>query len=501
MAEVTPASECSRKLISNFDTKKLLEDVLEILKDEKVFDTTGEFPVVEFSHPHELQKKIDIKLKNDGSSGEEIKDAVRKIAHYSVKTSNPHFHNQLFSGVDSYGLAGALLTECCNTSQYTYEVAPVFQLLERQVLDQSLKLVGYPGYPESDGILCPGGSMSNMYGIVLARYSRIPEIKTKGLSGLLPLAMFTSDLGHYSISKAAHWLGLGTNNIYTVKSDELGRMDPEDLKKNIKDARTRGTIPFFVNATAGTTVVGSIDPLEEIAAICKQENLWFHIDACLGGTLLLSKKYRDRLKGVELSDSVSWNPHKMLGAPLQCSLFLVKRRNLLHEANCSGATYLFQQDKFYDVSWDTGDKSVQCGRKVDAVKLWLMWKARGTDGLSLSVDTAMDCVNYFFNKIKDRQGYRLVFPKYEGNTICFWYIPPSMRAQEETEKWWEKLYALTAKIKELLVLDGRLLIGYSPLSSKKIGNFFRMVVCCQPTPTYQSMDFVLQQIEFIAHKL
>lgn len=76
-----------------------------------------------------------------------------------------------------------------------------------------------------------------------------------------------------------------------------------------------------------------------------------------------------------------------------------------------------------------------------------------------------------------------------------------MRAQEETEKWWEKLYALTAKIKELLVLDGRLLIGYSPLSSKKIGNFFRMVVCCQPTPTYQSMDFVLQQIEFIAHKL
>lgn len=100
-------------------------------------------------------------------------------------------------------------------------MAPVFQLLERQVLDQSLKLVGYPGYPESDGILCPGGSMSNMYGIVLARYSRIPEIKTKGLSGLLPLAMFTSDLGHYSISKAAHWLGLGTNNIYTVTNNRF----------------------------------------------------------------------------------------------------------------------------------------------------------------------------------------------------------------------------------------------------------------------------------------
>ncbi|XP_044584744.1 glutamate decarboxylase 2-like [Cotesia glomerata] len=198
---------------------------------------------------------------------------------------------------------------------------------------------------------------------------------------------------------------------------------------------------------------------------------------------------------------MSWNAHKMLGAPLQCSLFLVRRRNLLYEANCSGATYLFQQDKFYDVSWDTGDKSVQCGRKIDAVKLWLMWKARGTNGLGLSVDIAMDCADYFFNKIKDRNGYRLVFPKYQGNTISFWYIPPSMRGQPETQEWWDKLYALTAKIKELLVLDGRLLISYNPLTGKKIGNFFRMVVSCQPTPTYQSMDFVLEQIELIAHKL
>lgn len=110
------------------------------------------------------------------------------------------------------------------------------------------------------------------------------------------------------------------------------------------------------------------------------------MQACLGGTLLLSEKYRDRLRGIELyvasalslpiaiakltlvyrcsSDSVAWNPHKMLGAPFQCSLFLVKGKNILHETNCAGARYLFQQDKHYDVAWDTGDKSVQCGRKV-----------------------------------------------------------------------------------------------------------------------------------------
>ncbi|XP_034940608.1 cysteine sulfinic acid decarboxylase [Chelonus insularis] len=487
--------------LGSVETSQILLDVLQILKEENVFDTSSDQPVVQFLHPNELQKKIEVNLVDDGATDEEIKTAIRKIVKFSVKTSSPHFHNQLYAGVDRYGLAGSFITESLNTSQYTYEVAPVSMLLEREVLDQALKLIKYPNFPDADGILCPGGSISNMYGIVLARYSRIPLIKTKGLSGLLPLAMFSSELGHYSILKAAHWLGIGTENVYNVKTDALGRMLPDDLKRAVKEARLQGSIPFFVNATAGTTVLASIDPLQEIAAICKEEGLWLHIDACLGGSLLLSNTYKDRLKGIELSDSVAWNPHKMLGAPFQCSLFLVKRKNLLHEANCSGATYLFQQDKFYDVSWDTGDKSVQCGRKVDALKLWVMWKARGTKGLGESVDVAMNAINYFFETIKSREGFRLVLPKYDGNTVCFWYIPPSMRGQEETEDWWKKLYYITTKIKELLVLDGHLLIGYTPLTQKNYGNFFRMVVCCVPPPNVASMNFVMEQIEKIGGKL
>ncbi|XP_015110026.1 cysteine sulfinic acid decarboxylase [Diachasma alloeum] len=479
----------------------VLEEVVEIFKQEHVFDTTGKYPVVEFLHPKELQDKIDVALRDDGASSEEIKKAMRDIVRYSVKTSNPHFHNQLYAGVDGYGLAGAWISESLNTSQYTYEVAPVFMLLEREVLDKALSLVNYSAFPNADGILCPGGSISNMYGMILARYKRMPQVKTKGLSGLPPLALFSSELGHYSVHKGAHWLGFGTESVYNVKTDSFGRMDPEDLRRAVKEAREKGFVPFFVNATAGTTVLGSIDPLEEIAGICEEEELWLHVDACLGGALLLSAKYRKRLKGIEKSNSISWNPHKMLGTPFQCSIFLVNARNLLHEANCAGATYLFQQDKFYDVSWDTGDKSVQCGRKVDAVKLWLMWRARGTKGLAASVDTAMETADYFLQKIQSRKGFRLVFPKFEGNTVCFWYVPPSMRTQEETPDWWQKLYNITREIKELLVLEGTLMIGYTPMGQKKLGNFFRMVVSCQPPPTHQSMDFVVQEIERIGEKL
>lgn len=483
------------------DTLNILNEVLQILNEEHVFDTSGNNQVIEFIHPKQLQEIIDITITENGASTEEIKKLIRQIARYSVKTSNPHFHNQLYGGVDNYGLAGAWMTESLNTSQYTYEVAPVFMLIEREVLDKALSLANYPLYPDGDGVLCPGGSIANMYGMVVGRYKKFPDVKTKGLSSLPPLAVFTSDCSHYSINKGAHWLGLGTESVFIVKTDEFGRMIPQDLIRAIDESKTKGYVPYFVNATAGTTILASIDPLDEIAIICKNNNLWFHVDACLGGTLLLSDKYSKKLKGIEKSNSIAWNPHKMLGAPFQCSLFLVKGKNLLHEANCAGATYLFQQDKFYDVSWDTGDKSLQCGRKVDALKLWLMWRARGTKVLGKLVDTALESAEYFFEKIKIREGFRLAFTQFDGNTICFWYIPPSLRGQDENDAWWNKLYDSTSKIKELLVLDGRLMIGYTPMKHKNFGNFFRMVVCCQPPPSHSTMDFAIEQIEKIGSKL
>ncbi|XP_018052589.1 PREDICTED: cysteine sulfinic acid decarboxylase-like [Atta colombica] len=477
----------------------LLERLLKILKEENAFNRSDDQPVIRFRHPHYLQKIIPMSLDDKPASNREIETVIRQTIQYSVKTSSPHFHNQLYAGVDEYGLIGSWLTDVLNTSQYTYEVAPVFTLMEREVIQKSLELVGYPLMPEADGIMCPGGSISNMYGMLLARHKIFPCIKKSGIFSLKsPLVCFTSEDSHYSILKSANWLGLGIDHVYKVKTDEFGRMQVADLKRLLIKARNDGKQPFFVNATAGTTVLGAIDPLPEIAAVCRSESLWLHVDACLGGTLLFSEKYRYRLRGIELSDSVSWNLHKMLGAPLQCSLFLVKDKNMLHEVNCAQAKYLFQQDKFYDVSWDTGDKSVQCGRKVDAMKFWLMWKARGKIGLTRSVEQAMSCAEYFLKRIKETAGFRLVQSHYQCCNICFWYVPPTMRDESETPIWWQKLYFLTNEIKKRLVLGGSLMISYMPIPHKEIGNFFRMVVNCQPPPTKSSMDYVINQIEKVA---
>lgn len=278
---------------------ELLEKLVKIIKEEHVLDPSDR-PVAQFVHPEELKKKVPIALRDFSESDGTIEMLIRQIIRYSVKTCSPHFHNQLFAGVDKYGLVGSWLTDVLNTSQYTYEVSPVFTLIEQEVIQRSLELVGYPPMPHADGIMNPGGSMSNMYGMVMARYGLKPAIKRSGITGLPPLVCFTSEDSHYSIVKGAAWLGLGTDNVYKVKTDKFGRMEPSDLRRAIAKARDKGHLPFFVNATCGTTVLGAFDPLPEIAAICQQENLWLHVDACLGGTLLLSEKYRHRLSGIEL---------------------------------------------------------------------------------------------------------------------------------------------------------------------------------------------------------
>lgn len=398
-------------------------------------------------------------------------------------------------------------------NRYTYEVGPVFTLMENELLGTFARLFGYTN---GDGIFGPGGSISNMYAMMLARHRCAPDVKACGLFGQQPLVAFTSVEAHYSCRKAIHWLGIGIDNLIVVAVDGRGRMRADDLEAKILDAQAHGRRAFFVNATAGTTVQGSFDPLLAIAEVCERHGLWMHVDACLGGSLVMaSPVYRERyLAGVERSDSLAWNPHKSLGVPLQCSMLLVRKAGQLHACNSSQAQYLFQQDKFYDVSYDTGDKSVQCGRKVDVFKLWLMLKARGMAGIRARMDGAMEMAAYLTGECRRRAGFRLVPGNgtddgFDFTNVCFWYVPQRMRSAAgakttatEDEQWWTELYAVAPAIKERMCAhEGTVMVGYSPLPHRGIGNFLRMVLACLPKAGKAQIDFVLDEIERMGEKV
>lgn len=340
--------------------------------------------------------------------------------------------------------------------------------------------------------------MANMYAINLARYQKFPEIKETGLFGLPKLCILTSEKSHYSVRKGAGFLGLGMNNVLAVKTDSMGRMIPEELEKRIVEAQAEGCKPFMVNATAGTTVLGAYDPVEPIADICEKYSLWLHIDGAWGGACLMSDKLKVKVKGIHRADSMTWNPHKMMNAVLQSACFFTKHKTILAEGHSANAKYLFQQDKFYDVSYDTGDKSIQCGRRVDVLKLWTMWKSMGTVQFAKNIENIFYQAQYLAKKLASTEGYRMVIAEPECTNVCFYYIPPSMRGQEETPEWWEKLSKVAPAIKKRMTEQGTMLCGYQPDGA--FVNFFRMVVVNHDVEE-KDMDFVCEEIQRLGKDL
>ncbi|KAG8232468.1 hypothetical protein J437_LFUL012114 [Ladona fulva] len=310
--------------------------------------------------------------------------------------------------------------------------------------------------------------------------------------------LFTSEDAHYSIYKMAALQGLGEEGVITVRTDSEGRMDVSHLKAQIETAVAAGCAPFMVSATAGTTVLGAFDPLPEIADVCAKYGLWLHVDAAWGGGLLFSRTYRGRLKGIERADSVTWNPHKLLAVPQQCSTLLLRHQGLLSECHSRSASYLFQRDKFYDLKYDTGDKYLQCGRRADVLKFWFMWKAKGTIGLEKHVDKIMDNIGYFVEEIQKRSCFKMVIEKPAFANICFWLIPPRLQGQQGSPDFSSQLHRVAPKVKERMMKKGSLMVTYQPL--REWPNFFRFVLQNSGT-SFKDMDFVLNEIESLGKDL
>ncbi|XP_043931451.1 glutamate decarboxylase 1 isoform X2 [Protopterus annectens] len=282
-------------------TVQFLLEVVDILLNyvKKTFDRSTK--VLDFHHPHQLLEGIEgfnLDLSDSPESLEQILVDCRDTLKYGVRTGHPRFFNQLSCGLDVIGLAGEWLTSTANTNMFTYEIAPVFVLMEQITLKKMREIIGWPN-GEGDGIFSPGGAISNMYGIMAARYRYFPEVKSKGMAAVPKLVLFSSEQSHYSIKKAGAALGFGTENVILIKCDERGKMIPADLEGRILEAKQKGYIPLYVNATAGTTVYGAFDPIHEIADICAKYNLWLHVDAAWGGGLLMSRKHRHKLSGIE----------------------------------------------------------------------------------------------------------------------------------------------------------------------------------------------------------
>lgn len=258
------------------ETRAFLQKVVDILLDYIELSFNREEHVLEYHPPEKLKELFNMAIPHDGVSLQHLITDCATVLKYGVKTGHPHFMNQLSSGLDVISMAGDWLTSTANCNMFTFEVSPVFIIMEHQVLKRMRKIIGYH---RGDSIMAPGGTISNLYAVICARYKMFPEYKVRGPTALPgELVIFTTDQGHYSMKMAAMVCGFGTNNCIYVESDKSGKMIPTELERLIIEQKALGKFPIMVNATAGTTVLGAFDPINDIADICEKYGLWMHVD-------------------------------------------------------------------------------------------------------------------------------------------------------------------------------------------------------------------------------
>ncbi|XP_043501551.1 cysteine sulfinic acid decarboxylase-like [Polistes fuscatus] len=481
-----------RSIPSENKHREFLEKFSSILIDFAFESVSRNNPVSRWRDAKYLQEILNFDLLEEPKSQKDLLLAANKILKYSVKTGHPYFMNQLFSGLDPYGLAGQWLTDVLNASVYTYEVAPVLTLMEKTLIKKLLSMFykNDNGSELGDGLFCPGGSFANGTAINLGRFSFRCENKDLMAKPIL----FASEDAHYSVSK---WANLCNVNVVFVKTDDLGRMSIDDLKTSIRQEQEKGSSLFMVFATAGTTVLGAFDPLIEIADICQDLKMWLHVDAAWGGGLIFSKKHSGLLRGIERADSILFNPHKLLAVPQQCSLLLTKHNDILTKAHSKGATYLFQKDKFYSAELDPGDKYLQCGRRADVLKFWFMWQAKGSSGFEKHIDHLMSLSAYFKEEIEKKDNFKLVTQPCFIN-VCFWFIPLHLKDKHYIYNYEKELNKVAPKLKGKMTKRGSLMINYQPLRDKP--NFFRFVVQNSGTDM-QDVNYVLEELENLGESL
>jgi len=435
--------------------EKFLNDVFLTLKEYIQESKKNEF-VVKFSHPERLKDSLP-QLNSEGINSEELVHELKTILNQSVKTIHPLFLNQLFGGFDEAAWVGEVASTLLNPTMATFEVAPLMTVIEKRIVNELLTMIGQD---RGEGIMVTGGSNSNLLGMLCARTEFSPSIRQTGF-GHNRFRVYVSAEAHYSFDKAANITGIGTQNLIQVPSNEKGEMIAEELERIIKADLNDGYTPIMVGATLGTTVMGAFDPLIKIAKICETYKIWLHADAAWGGGALFSKNHKDLLKGIQLADSVAIDAHKTLGTPLITSFFLTKHAGILRNTNRGGgAEYLFHE---YDNSdWDTGTYSLQCGRRADALKLWLLWRAHGTNGLMERTEHLFELAKYATKEISENPRFKLIHSNYLN--VCF-----QVHARHDQEN----ISAFTLRVRNAVVKEGRALVNYAQRADGTI--FFRLV--------------------------
>src|SRR5271157_47967 len=371
-----------------------------------------QYPVLARCNPGELQRLLPAAGPVKGESMDAIlEDFEQLILPRITHWNHPRFHAYFSISSSAPGIFGELLTAALDVNAMLWKSCPAATELEQIAVSWVLDWLGLPS--AWFGMIVDSASNAVLQAIVAARQRAEPESRLAGPSGRL--VAYVSEHTHSSVEKAALAAGIGQQNVRHIATDAGFRMRPEALAHEIRADLAKGLRPFFAAATVGTTSSTAVDPVAEIASICRENGLWLHVDGAYGGSFGIVPECRNLLDGVERADSFVVNPHKMMMVPLDCSLFYTAHPTLLRSAFSLEAEYL-KTDAADAV--DFMDYGLALGRRFRALKLWFVMRYFGREGLVAILRENLRMAAWLGERIAADARFDLVAPATMG-LVCF----------------------------------------------------------------------------------
>jgi len=427
------------------------------------FERIEELPVLAQIEPGELKTQLPTSPPQVGESMEAIlADVDRLIVPALTHWSHPSFFAYFATSTSAPGIFGELLSAAFDVKSMLWRTSPAATELEEVVLDWLRQMIGLDD--GMSGFIYDTASVSSMHAIAAAREGVEMRIREEGMSGRkdLPLLrVYASEQAHSSIDKGIITLGLGQRALRKIPADSEFRMDPRALAEAIDEDKRDGMLPFCVVATVGTTSTSSVDPVPTIVEVCEKHAMWLHVDAAYAGSAAIVPELRHILDGCERADSLVLNPHKWLFTPFDLSVLYCRHMDLLRRAFSLVPEYLRtpEQEKVRSGS----DYGVQLGRRFRALKLWMIIRYFGHEGLAARIREHCRLAKLFASWIEVSPDWELMAPV-PFALVCFRACPKVEGKTEEVQA--KRLDALNEAIMHGVNATGKAFLSHTKLNDK-----------------------------------
>ena len=389
-----------------------------------------------------------------------LADVERVIVPGITQWHHPGFMAYFANSSSVPSVLGELLTSGLNANAMLWVTSPAATELEQRVMEWLWTAMGLPDATSWFGMITDTASMSTLLALAAAREAAGFDVRRRGMAGradLPTLRVYISEHTHSSADKACITLGIGTDNVVKIPVDDQFRMCADALDAAIRADRAAGMHPLAVVATVGTTSTSSIDPVPVIADICERERVWLHVDAAYAGVMGIAPEYRWVLDGVTRADSYLTNPHKWLFTTMDCSALWTRHPEVLRRAFSLVAEYLVTARDSQVVNYM--DYGVQLGRRFRALKLWMVMRAFGTDGLAFRLRDHCAMAREFAAQVDAHPDWTTSAPV-PFSLICFRYAPEGMRDEEAD--------AQNARILAAVNAAGRVFLSHTRLDGRYV---------------------------------